>query len=84
LEGELDHTGNGRGGVGAVIRLLMTNRRREYAHVDPTGLDRGDRFSPGLAVAVSGAKAASLDRRSGEYLHWPSLYNPLERHEILW
>jgi hypothetical protein len=29
-------------------------------------------------------KAASLDRRSGEYLHWPSLYNPLERHELLW
>jgi hypothetical protein len=30
------------------------------------------------------SKAASLDRKSSESLQRPSLYNPLERHEILW
>ena len=29
-------------------------------------------------------KAASLDRRSGENLQHQFLFNPLERHELLW
>jgi hypothetical protein len=40
-----------------------------------------------LAVAwplLFWGKAASLDRRSGENAQRPLMYNPLERHEILW
>jgi len=64
-EGEPAHIGTGLGGVGAVIRLLMTNGRHEHAYVDPTVVDRGNRYRFGLAVAVleQGGIAGSQEQR---------------------
>ena len=79
-EREPDHIGDGFVGVGAVIRLLMTNggtNMRTWIRVI---------WTAAILIALAWpllfwGKAASLDRESRQQ---PLLYNSMDRHEILW